>query len=126
MTRRELITFCKTLPDTYEDYPFDSIKDGTEWTVMRHSKNKKSFAMIYERHGKLCVNLKCEPNEADFLRGIFIDLIPAYHMNKIHWNTVFIGGDVPDEEVKKMTLQSYNLIKPKVRSKKEKNNLKKV
>jgi predicted DNA-binding protein (MmcQ/YjbR family) len=113
MTRQDLIDFCLTLHAVYEDYPFDSVKDGTEWAVMRHKKNKKSFALIYVRNEKLCVNLKCEPNEADFLRGIFRDVIPAYHMNKTHWNTVYIGGDVPDDEVKNMILHSYNLTAPK-------------
>jgi predicted DNA-binding protein (MmcQ/YjbR family) len=118
ITRQYLINFCISLPAVYEDYPFDDVKDGTEWAVMRHRKNKKSFALIYIRNDKLCVNLKCEPNEADFLRGIFKDVIPAYHMNKTHWNTVYIDGDVPDEEVKNMILRSYDLIKPKVRKKK--------
>jgi predicted DNA-binding protein (MmcQ/YjbR family) len=113
MTKQDLIDFCLSLSAVYEDYPFDSVKDGTEWAVMRHKKNKKSFALIYMRNDKLCVNLKCEPNEADFLRGIFRDVIPAYHMNKTHWNTVFIDGDVPNEEVKNMILRSYDLIKPK-------------
>jgi predicted DNA-binding protein (MmcQ/YjbR family) len=113
MTRQDLIDFCLSLPAVYEDYPFDSVKDGTEWAVMRHKLNKKSFALIYIRNDKLSVNLKCEPNEADFLRGIFKDVIPAYHMNKTHWNTVFIGGDVPDEKIKNMIENSYNLVKPR-------------
>lgn len=117
MTRRELIDFCLTFPAAYEDYPFDDIIDGGAWTVIRHRTNKKSFAMIYERNGKLCVNLKCDPLEADFLRQAFADVKPAYHMNKIHWNTVTLGGDVPEEELKRMVGQSYDLIKPKVRRK---------
>jgi predicted DNA-binding protein (MmcQ/YjbR family) len=112
MTRKDLINYCLSFPAAYEDYPFDSVKNGTEWAVMRHKKNKKSFALIYVRNDKLCVNIKCEPNEADFLRGIFRDVIPAYHMNKTHWNTVFVGGDVPDEEVKNMIRKSYDLINP--------------
>jgi predicted DNA-binding protein (MmcQ/YjbR family) len=112
MTRQDAINFCLSFPSVYEDYPFDSIKDGTEWTVMRHKKNKKSFALIYVRNERLCINLKCEPNEADFLRGIFNDLIPAYHMNKTHWNTVFIGGDVPETEIKNMIRKSYDLTMP--------------
>jgi len=82
---------------------------------MRHRTNKKSFALIYERHGKLCVNLKYEPLEADFLRQAFADVTPAYHMNKVHWNAVNIGGDVPEGELKRMVGRSYDLIKPKVR-----------
>jgi predicted DNA-binding protein (MmcQ/YjbR family) len=85
---------------------------------MRHKANKKSFAFIYEYDGKLCANLKCDPFEADFLRQVFADVTPAYHMNKVHWNTVALGGDVPEEELKRMVEQSYGLIKPKERKRK--------
>ena len=115
MTRQEIICYCLSLPLTYEDYPFDNIADAGAWTVMRHKGNKKSFALIYERNGKLCVNLKCDPFEADFLRQAFVDVTPAYHMNKVHWNTVTLGGDVPDEELLRMIEASYGLIKPKMR-----------
>ena len=117
MTRPELIDFCLTFPAVYEDYPFDNIADAKAWTVMRHRTNKKSFAFIYERNGKLCVNLKCNPIEADLLRQVYVNLTPAYHMNKDHWNTVTFGGDVPDDELKRMIKNSYNLIKPKAKLK---------
>jgi len=118
MTRQELIDFCLTFPDAYEDYPFDNIADAGAWTVMRHRTNKKSFALIYERNGKLCVNLKCDPFEADFLRQAFADVTPAYHMNKVHWNTVTLGGDVPEKELKRMVGNSCDLIKPEMRKRK--------
>ena len=82
MNRQELIGFCLTFPAAYEDYPFDDVADEDAWTVMRHSINKRSFALIYKRRGRLCINLKCEPLEADFLRQLFADVTPAYHMNK--------------------------------------------
>ena len=81
MTRRELIDYCLTFPLAYEDYPFDDVADAGAWAVMRHRGNKKRFAFIYERYGKLCVNLKCDPFEADFLRQAFAYVTPAYHMN---------------------------------------------
>jgi len=115
MTRRELIDYCLTFPAAYEDYPFDKTIDENAWTVMRHHTNKKGFAFIYERRGRLCVNLKCEPFEADFFRQAFRDVTPAYHMNKTHWNTVTVGGDVPDDTLWQMIWKSFDLIKPKVR-----------
>ncbi len=118
MTRHDVVEYCLTLPLSYEDYPSDSIADAGAWTVMRHQANKKSFALIYERGGKLCVNLKCEPVEADFLRQMFADVTPAYHMNKTHWNTVTLGGDVHDDELCRMIAHSYDLIKPKGRNRK--------
>lgn len=115
MNRQELIDFCLSLPFVYEDYPFDDVTDDKKWTVMRHNTNKKTFALIYERHDKLCINLKCDPVEADFIRQIYLDVTPGYHMNKTHWNTVTLGGDVPDDELMKMIEKSYDLIKPKIK-----------
>ena len=113
MTRQEIIDYCLAFPAVYEDYPFDSITDPGKWTAMRHRSNTKTFAFIYERHGKLCVNLKCDPFEADFLRQAYADVTPGYHMNKTHWNTISLGGDVPDEILKRMIERSYDLIVPK-------------
>ena len=113
VTRRDLIDYCLTLPAAYEDYPFDET-----WAVMRHASNKKSFAFIYEKAGALQINLKCEPAWADFYRSVYQDVTPGYHMNKQHWNTILIGGDVGDDWVKTFINQSYDLIKPKARAKK--------
>jgi len=115
MKRRELIEYCLTLPFAYEDYPFDTVIDDNAWTAMRHGANKKCFAFITVYNGKLIANLKCEPNEADLLRHIYKDVTPGYHMNKDHWNTVVIDGDVSEDELKRMIENSYNLIKPKIR-----------
>lgn len=113
LTRRALIDYCLTYPDAYEDYPFDENADASDvWTVMRHRLNKKSFAFIYERDG-LCINLKCEPEEADFLRKVYEGVTPAYHMNKEHWNTVRPNSDVPADELRGMVERSYRLTMPK-------------
>lgn len=105
MTRRELIDYCLTYPDAYEDYPFD---DAGAWTAMRHRTNSKIFALIYDRGG-LCLNLKCEPMRADFLRQVYKGVTPAYHMNKEHWNTVRPASDVPAAELYAMIDHSYRL-----------------
>ncbi len=115
MTRQDLIAFCLTFAAAYEDYPFDNIPASSAWTVMRHKANRKSFALIYERNGKLYINLKCDPFEADFLRQAYADVTSAYHMNKVHWNTVTVGGDVPVDELKRMIEKSRALVAPKDR-----------
>lgn len=113
MTRRELIEYCLTYPDAYEDYPFDERADAPDaWTVLRHGLNKKSFAFVYERDG-LCVNLKCEPEQADFFRKVYTGVAPAYHMNKQHWNTVHLNSDVPWDKLRDLIEQSYRLTMPK-------------
>jgi len=119
MTRQELIDFCLTFPTAYEDYPFADLADGNRWTAIRHRGNKKTFAFINVHNDRLCVNLKCDPAEADFLRQVFEDVTPGFHMNKVHWNTVYLNGDVPEDELKRMIEQSYDRIKPKVRRAKD-------
>lgn len=118
MTRRALIDYCLTMPQAYEDYPFRDLSAGDSvWTVMRHGANRKAFAFIFERNGRLCVNLKCDPAEAILLRQAFEGVTPAFHMNKEHWNTVTLGADVPVAEVHRQIEQSYDLIKPRRKAK---------
>ena len=110
MTRRELIDYCLTYPDAYEDYPFDELPESTgAWAAIRHRLNKRTFAFIYERNGEICANLKCEPSRADFLRRLYSGVRPSYHMNKEHWNTVVINSDVPETELYDMIEHSYRL-----------------
>ena len=116
MTRRELIEHCLTYPDAVEDYPFDAPSDPGAWTAMRHIGTGRIFALIYERDG-LCVNLKCEPMRSAFLRGVYSGVLPAYHMNKEHWNTVRLACDVPEEELFDMIDISYRLTAQKSKRK---------
>ncbi len=110
VTRRELIDYCLTYSDAYEDYPFDDRTAADAWAVMRHRGNKKGFAFIFERGG-LCVNLKCEPLRADFLRQLYPGVTPAFHMNKEHWNTVHTE-EVPEDALYDMIEHSHQLTMP--------------
>ncbi|MDR0839967.1 MAG: MmcQ/YjbR family DNA-binding protein [Christensenellaceae bacterium] len=112
MTKQELIEYCLSLPGVLQDYPVKP-----PWTVMQHEGNEKGFAFIVEKDGRQLVNLKCEPMEAEFLRAAYEDVIPGYSMNKTHWNTVMLDGDVPDEELKRQIGRSFDLTKPRVKAK---------
>lgn len=112
MSLEEIIEYCLSYPNTYKDYPF-----GEEWTTIRHSNNKKLFALIYYREGNLCANLKCDPERADFLRSIHKDVKPGYHMNKEHWNTVILDGELEADDIQAMVRHSYELTQPKVSKK---------
>ena len=116
MNRRKVIEFCLSFPAVYEDYPFGPPDEADAWTAMRHLGNKKTFAFIYERKG-LCVNLKCSPVEADFLRHMYEGVTPAYHMNKVHWNTVRLDSDVPWESLCDMIENSFQITRPTPKSK---------
>lgn len=114
-TRAEVIALCIKLPEVYEDYPF---RDNN-WTLMRHKKNKKAFAWIYEREGNIWVNVKCNPEWRDFFRDAYASVMPAYHQNKEHWNSIILDGTIPQRDVERMIEESYDLTKPKAKKNKD-------
>lgn len=107
--REEVINYCKTYSDVYEDYPFHD----PNWTVMRHKSNTKVFAWIFEREGHIWINVKCGALLRDLWRSAYPSVIPAYHLNKEHWNSIILDGTVPEEEIKTMIWESYERTKRK-------------
>ncbi|MDR3319755.1 MAG: MmcQ/YjbR family DNA-binding protein [Desulfovibrio sp.] len=113
LLRKNLIAYCLTFSRTYEDYPF-----GDETAALRHGGNRRIFALFMQHRKRELLNLKTEPFNALFWRNEFPSVIPGYHMNKVHWNSVILDGIVPDMSVKEMIAESYNLTKPKIRKRK--------
>ena len=105
-TREDAIEFGLSFPDTYMDTPF---RDNN-WQLVREKKNKKAFLWVYEKDGHININLKADPEWRDFWRRTYKSVIPAYHQNKEHWNTVILDGSVPDEDIKRMIAESYDLV----------------
>ena len=68
------------------------------------------FAAIFERYGKIWVNVKCEPSLSELFRNTYDSVIPAYHMNKTHWNSIILDGTVPDSEIENMIIDSLKLV----------------
>ncbi len=110
MTRQEYIDFCNTLIGVTMDYPFESSPTAL---AVRHKDTKKWFALMMEHNGKDIVNLKSDPMQSDFLRSVYEGVTEAYHMNKVHWNTVYLDSDVPSEEIERMTMESYHITEKK-------------
>lgn len=108
-TKQEAIAFCLTLLDVYEDYPFHD----DNWCVIRHKKNKKVFAWIFDKDGYVWINLKCDPEWREFWRSAFGSVIPAYHLNKKHWNSIILDETIQDTDIERMICESYDLTKPK-------------
>lgn len=104
-TREEAIGYCLSLGECYEDDPFHD----PNWTVIRHNSNRKVFAWIFEREGCIWINVKCDPEWRDFWRDAFASVVPAYHLNKEHWNSIILDGGVPEEEIQRMIEESYGL-----------------
>lgn len=105
-TREEALTYGLSFPDTYQDAPF---RDAN-WQLVRVKKSKKVFLWTYEREGLLCLNVKVTPESRDFWRGIYDSVVPGWHQNKEHWNTIVLDGTIPDADVRKMIYESYELV----------------
>lgn len=103
MNYQQARQYLLSQPEAWEDFPF-----GPDVAVMKIKG--KMFATLVEQGGQARTNLKCDPDEAVMLRDIFSAVIPGYHMNKRHWNTVALDGDVPQGEIKRMIDRSYGLV----------------
>jgi predicted DNA-binding protein (MmcQ/YjbR family) len=70
----------------------------------------KMFGLLYQKDDILRLNLKCDPEHAQELRHIFSSVIPGYHMNKKHWNTILLNGELPKGEIERQIDHSYQLV----------------
>ena len=105
-TREEILAYGLTFADTYVDTPFSD----TNWQLVRVKQSKKAFLWTYEKDGFLNLNVEADPEWRDFGRSTFESVIPGYHQNKEHWNTIILDGSIPDEDVKRMIAESYDLV----------------
>ena len=78
--------------------------------VLVHKVLGKMFTILPENEDILSISLKCDPDEALALRDMYTAVIPGYHLNKKHWNTVTIDGSISDDEIWRMIDSSYNLV----------------
>ena len=95
--------YCISKQDVTESLPF-----GDDTLVFK--KGGRIFALL-NLEGDLTLNLKCDPVYALELREKHPAVIPGYHMNKKHWNTVIIDGSIPDYEIFSWIDHSYNIVK---------------
>ena len=105
-TREEALTYGLSFPDTYQEAPFHD----PNWQLVRVKKSKKAFLWTYEKDGYINLNLKVDPQWRDLWRKTYKAVLPAYHQNKEHWNTVILDGSIPDDVIKRMIAESYDLI----------------
>ncbi len=98
----ELLHFCLQLPFTEETFPFDN-------RTLVFKVKGKMFALV-DVEEPTGVNLKCDPERAIELREQNAGITAGYHMNKKHWNTVSMGGEVDDRLMKELIQHSYDLV----------------
>ena len=105
-TREEALTYGLSFPNTYVEAPFHD----PNWELVRVKGSRKAFLWVYERGDYVNLNVKADPEWRDFWRNSFEAVLPGYHQNKEHWNTIILDGSIPDEDIKRMIAESYDLI----------------
>jgi predicted DNA-binding protein (MmcQ/YjbR family) len=107
MNAAGLRDYCLSLPGAEETFPF-----GPRTSVFKVAG--KMFALSQLGADSLRVSLKCEPELAEALRSADAAVLPGYHLNKRHWNTVIIDGSLPDDAIRDMIEDSYDLVVDKL------------
>ena len=105
-SREEALAYGLSFPMTYQDAPFHD----PNWQLVRVKGSKKAFLWTYEKDGYMHLNVKVDPEWRDFWRNTYASVIPGYHQSKEHWNTIILDGTIPDEDVKRMIAESYDLV----------------
>ncbi len=103
LTLADVRTYLLAKKGAAEEMPFGP--DVLVFKVMG-----KMFALVAHKESPLKVSLKCDPDLAEVLRLEYEAVMPGYHLNKQHWNTVTLGGDVPADILRGMMDLSYDLV----------------
>src|ERR1700749_322878 len=103
MTHKKVEDYILSMPNCKLDYPFGK-------GVAVYKVSDKIFAIIKEESKPLNLSLKCDPQLAELLRAKYETVMPGYHLNKKHWNTLVLTGQLPWEEVQALIRHSYDLV----------------
>lgn len=104
-TREEALAYGLSFPDTYQEAPFHD----QNWQLVRVKGSRKAFLWTYERNGYINLNVKADPQWRDFWRSAYPAVTAGYHQNKEHWNTIILDGTIPDQDIRRMIAESYDL-----------------
>lgn len=105
-TREEALEYGLSFPGVYQDAPFRD----PNWQLVRCRENRKAFLWTYEMDGLIHLNVKVDPQWRDLWRSAYAAVVPGYHQNKEHWNTIILDGSIPDGEIRRMIAESYDLV----------------
>ena len=103
MDHKTVEEYILSMPNARLDYPF-----GPNTAVYKASD--KMFALVAEKSKPLKISLKCDPNLAETLRQKYDTVMPGYHLNKKHWNTILLTGQLSWDEIRDLIKHSYDLV----------------
>lgn len=103
MDHKQVEEYVLGMPNARLDYPF-----GEEVAV--YKVHDKMFALIAEKSNPVRISLKCDPQLSLVLREKYESVMPGYHLNKKHWNTIILSGQLPWEDIQAFIRHSYDLV----------------
>ncbi len=103
MDKKTVEDYIFTFDNVIRDYPF-----GEEVAV--YKVNGKMFALMGEQKEPVTLSLKCDPLLSQVLRERYESVMPGYHLNKKHWNTLILSGQLSWDEVQDLIRHSYALV----------------
>src|SRR6266849_2398247 len=104
MDHKTVEQYILSMPGARLDYPFG------EGVAVYKAGNDKMFALVEEKSDPLRISLKCDPLLAETLREKYESVMPGYHLNKKHWNTIVLSGQLSWPEVQDFVRHSYELV----------------
>lgn len=110
MTHKEVEEYLLSMPNSFLDYPFGEGVAVYKVGDAGHASAGKMFALIAEGKTPVNLSLKCDPQLAVVLREKYETVLPGYHLNKKHWNTLVLSGQLSSDEVKGFIRHSYQLV----------------
>jgi predicted DNA-binding protein (MmcQ/YjbR family) len=103
ITHKKVEEYLLSMPGAKFDYPFGE-------NIAVYKVNDKMFALVAENKTPVQISLKCDPLLAETLREKYDTVMPGYHLNKKHWNTILLTGQLPWEEAQGLIRHSYHLV----------------
>ena len=107
MDHKTVEEFILSKPNSRLDYPFG--KEAAVYKV-KTADDEKMYALISEGSEPLRLSLKCDPQLAKLLREKYITVMEGYHLNKKHWNTIILSGEIEWPEIQGFIRHSYDLV----------------
>lgn len=104
MNHKQVEDYILSMPDSRLDYPFG------EGVAVYKAANDKMFALVKEGSNPVQISLKCDPLLSRTLRERYESVMPGYHLNKKHWNTIILTGQLSWEEIQDLIRHSYLLV----------------
>ena len=95
MDHKTVENYILSMPNAVRDYPFGESVAVYKAADVTHSDDSKMFALIAEGSAPLRLSLKCDPQLSTVLRERYETVMPGYHLNKKHWNTIVLTGQLP-------------------------------